>query len=61
MKNSNPIRKHFTTTTLLFAAALLIVGAAFTLLNVNASGAPSLNTQASPLHPLFPLLDQEGQ
>ncbi len=61
MKIRDLIRGHFTLTTLLITAALLAAGATFTVLNADASGASSLNTQASPLHPLFPLLDEDGQ
>lgn len=61
MKTSNLLRRHFTHTTLFIAAGLLVAGVTVTFLRADASGAPSVNTQASPLHPLFPLLDEDGQ
>jgi thiosulfate reductase cytochrome b subunit len=61
MRTRNVTRKSFTTTTLVIAATLLIAGVAFTFLTAQASRAPSPFTQSSTLHPLFPLLDEEGQ
>lgn len=60
MRTGKHSRSRFPATILILISALLIAGAVVSVSNANASGAPSLDTQSSPLHPLFPLLDENG-